>query len=536
MKIFKNKWLIAGVLVGMFLVWSFSGGEKNKAANFSTEIISRHDLVEMVSELGTVEAEDDISLSFGTGGNVEQVLVRENQLVQKGQVLAVLDQESVNLRIAEAEARLRAEEARLRDLRQGPDANNKIVLNESLNRAEQGYALTEQTTKDALRDAKDRVEKAKTSLYSTGLSATLISGGRENSSFNSQPPIISGNYKGEKEGFYELEFYPSRSETGFSFRYQGLETGVAEVSTNKPIALGTLGLFVTFPTNFIREGNIKWRVEIPNEKSAQYLSLKSALDSAISALQTTEEQNKLRMADAEAALNLARAQNAQGLSGVSAETIRAQEQAVTALRASVEQVRKMTNDLEIIAPYNGIVSKVNFKVGERVNPGQEAFRLVGDQKMGVSVLVPETEIIRVKVNDPVKIKFDAILDEVFSGKVTQVSQVAVNTIGVPQFLVKISLDEEETRLRVGMSADIDIKTAEKDNVLALPSRTIVREKNENFVRLLVLEDSYQKVPVTVGLRSSDGLVEIISGVEEGDEIITYLNPSNLETLKEVTEE
>jgi len=534
MKIFKKKWLVAGVLVGMFLVWFVSDDGKSSAVNFSTEIVSYRDLVEMVSELGTVEAEDDISLSFGTGGNLERVLVKENELVQQGQVLAVLDQESVNLRIAEAEARLRAEEARLRDLRQGPDANNKTVLNESLNRAEQSYALTEQTAKDALRDAKDRVEKAKIALYSTGLSATLISGGREDSSFNSQPPVISGNYKGEKEGFYDLEFYPSGAESGFSFRYQGLEVGVAEVSTNKPIALGASGLFVTFPTTFTREGNIKWRVEIPNEKSAQYLSLKNALDSAILALQTTEAQNKLRMADAEAALNLARAQNAQGLSGVSAETIRAQEQVVSALRSSVEQVRKMTSDLEIRAPYSGIVSKVNFKVGERVNPGQEIIRLVGDQRMGVSVLVPETEIVRVKVNDPVQIKFDAILDEVFSGKVTQVSQVAVNTIGVPQFMVKISLDTDEPRLRVGMSADIDIKTDEKANVLALPSRTIVRENGEIYVRRLVL-GGYQKVPVTVGLRSYDGLVEIISGVEEGDEIITYLNPNDLENLKEITE-
>ncbi len=535
MKIFKKKWLVAGVLVGMSLVWFFSKDDKNTLVNFSTEVVTYHDLVEMVSELGTVEAEDNVSLSFGTGGNIESVLVKENDTVQKGQVLAVLNRESVNLRIAEAEARLRAEEARLRDLRQGPNTNDKTVLNESLKRAEQGYALTEQTTKDALREAKDRVEKTRTALYSSGLSATLISGGREDLSFNNQPPIVSGNYSGKTKSFFDLEIYPSGAESGFSFRYSGAETGMAEVSTNKSVALGNSGLFVTFPSNFAREGNIKWRIEIPNEKSAQYLSLKNTYDSAVLALETTEAQNRLRMADAEAALNLARAQNAQGLSGAGVETIRAQESAVAALKASVEQVRKTTGDLEIVAPYSGLVSKVNFKVGERVNPGQEIMRLVGEERMGVSVLVPETEIVRVEVGDPVKIKFDAILDETFSGKVTRVSQVAVNTIGVPQFLVKISLDENESRLRVGMSADIDIKTAEKDNVLALPSRTIVREKDEIYVRRLISPNTFRRVPVTLGLRASDGLVEIVSGIKEGDKIITYLNPSDLEKLTEEIE-
>jgi multidrug efflux pump subunit AcrA (membrane-fusion protein) len=69
-----------------------------------------------------------------------------------------------------------------------------------------------------------------------------------------------------------------------------------------------------------------------------------------------------------------------------------------------------------------------------------------------------------------------------------------------------------------MTANIDILTEEKNNVLALPQRLLIRKDNEVFAQILE-NGAVKEIPVQTGLRGSDGYVEIVSGLSEGQQVV-----------------
>jgi multidrug efflux pump subunit AcrA (membrane-fusion protein) len=73
-----------------------------------------------------------------------------------------------------------------------------------------------------------------------------------------------------------------------------------------------------------------------------------------------------------------------------------------------------------------------------------------------------------------------------------------------------------------MTANVVITTAQKDNVLIMPSRAVVQKNGGGkFVRVLV-NGVIQETQATTGLRGDEGMVEVLSGVKEGDEVVTFI--------------
>ena len=80
--------------------------------------------------------------------------------------------------------------------------------------------------------------------------------------------------------------------------------------------------------------------------------------------------------------------------------------------------------------------------------------------------------------------------------------------------------QEDSRIKPGMTADITISTAQKENVIAIPQRAIIRQDGNKFVRV-ARGTAIEQVQVQTGLQSSDGTIEILSGIAEGDRVITF---------------
>jgi len=74
-----------------------------------------------------------------------------------------------------------------------------------------------------------------------------------------------------------------------------------------------------------------------------------------------------------------------------------------------------------------------------------------------------------------------------------------------------------------MTANLEILTHEHDNVLEVPARAVLSGAGSTTVRVLNADGvTYATVPVTVGLKGSDGMIEIISGLNAGDKAVTYI--------------
>jgi HlyD family secretion protein len=231
---------------------------------------------------------------------------------------------------------------------------------------------------------------------------------------------------------------------------------------------------------------------------------------------------------------------------------------VQSAESSVKQSRDNLARTSIFAPRDGTISKLSVELGERVvgtaqMAGTEIVRVANLNNMEVEVDVNETDIVKVNVGDSTIVEVDAYLKREFKGIVTEIANTAENTLSVDQvtnFKVKVRIlpesykdlsadkPENSSPFRPGMTATVDIITNKKENIIGVPisaiviktdtssakRKKIVKEtissKTEKFECVFVKIGDIAKLRViTTGIQD-DSNIEIISGLNEGDEVIT----------------
>lgn len=168
----------------------------------------------------------------------------------------------------------------------------------------------------------------------------------------------------------------------------------------------------------------------------------------------------------------------------------------------------------------GVVRSVDTAEGLRTS-GQVVS--VGSAKPVVSVFASEYDADLLDLSQKATIELDAI-NAVFEGAVISIGQVANSVSGIKQYEVLVEVTEIPAGARFGMSATAEIEVERVDDVLAVPMNTLVGELPQ--VQLLRTEASGSQViewvEVKLGLRG-DSLVEITSGIKEGDLVITGID-------------
>ncbi|MES2315716.1 MAG: biotin/lipoyl-binding protein [Patescibacteria group bacterium] len=206
--------------------------------------------IESATYGNSIANDGNISLSFPKSGRLEAVLVKEGDAVKPGQVLARLSAGDALGAVNQAKGAL--------DLARAQFASLNVE-----------YANT-QKQQDLL------VANARKTLLSSGLEGTP-----NNQDVNL--PVITGTYNCDKEGSYILKSYRSADrDSGYTFNYSGLESGIAPVKYDTPVALGTCGLQIKFTQNDTFNSQTIWTIAIPNTKSSVYLTNKNAYDLAVS--------------------------------------------------------------------------------------------------------------------------------------------------------------------------------------------------------------------------------------------------------------
>jgi len=109
----------------------------------------------------------------------------------------------------------------------------------------------------------------------------------------------------------------------------------------------------------------------------------------------------------------------------------------------------------------------------------------------------------------------------FTGTVYFIEPAATIIQGVTYYKVKVSFDPGTEAVKPGMTATAIITTAKLDNVLMMPSRAIVERDGNKYVRILE-NGEVRESTVTTSLNGDDGLVEVVSGVKEGDQVVTFV--------------
>jgi len=227
--------------------------------------------------------------------------------------------------------------------------------------------------------------------------------------------------------------------------------------------------------------------------------------------------------------------------------LKSAKEEVAQAQASLERAEDQLKKTTFTAPMSGIVSKLNAEEGETVitgtmnNPGTVIMTIADMSEVLATVNVDETEINKVRFTQRAKVTVDAIQGKEYQGEVIDIASSATKEGDVSVFQVKIAMEDPGQNLKPGMTSRAKIETDFRSQIFAVPLQSVVereievtegenKRKEDKDVVFLIEENKAKIVPVTTGI-SDDTDVEILSGVEEGDRVIT--GPyRNLKALKD----
>jgi len=195
--------------------------------------------------------------------------------------------------------------------------------------------------------------------------------------------------------------------------------------------------------------------------------------------------------------------------------------------ANLDLVKNQISDNVLKSPIKGVVTKINYEVGEQVTPALAFVSVLTENNYEIDVDISETDIAKVKLNDSAKITLDALGPDInFTGKVYFIEPASTVIQGVTYYKVKISFDPiGHLEVKPGMTASAVILTNHKENILIMPARAAIEQNGSTIVRILVNNVLHEN-PVTIGLSGDDGLGEVLSGVNEGDKVVTFVKDSS----------
>lgn len=245
-----------------------------------------------------------------------------------------------------------------------------------------------------------------------------------------------------------------------------------------------------------------------------------AYEAAADAAEASVEIQKAMLQSAEAALALKQADPR----GVDLAPLAAQ---VDSAEAAYNLALNRLDKTQIKAPANGIITKINFDVGEQVtvNLASQGIAIVmlATDLFNVEVDIPETDITKITVGDSAEITLDAFGDDtIFYGEVIEIEPAETVIQDVVYYRVKVKIQfTTEQPVKNGMTANVIIKTDERKGVLIIPQRGVILKDGKRIVRILKNGKVEERGP-SFGLRGDEGLIEVTSGIQENEEVVTAI--------------
>ena len=196
-------------------------------------------------------------------------------------------------------------------------------------------------------------------------------------------------------------------------------------------------------------------------------------------------------------------------------------------KANLERTR-------LVAPFDGIIAKINGELGEFVTPSPPgiptppAVDLIDNNCLYISAPIDEVDAAKVSVGQPVRISLDAFPDKTFGGKIRRIAPFVLEiekqarTVDVE---AEFTRPEDYARLLGGYSADLEIILATRPNVLRIPTEALMED---DHVLVFSTDESKLRIrKVKVGL-SNWKLTEITSGLKEGEQVVTSIDRKGVE--------
>lgn len=266
-----------------------------------------------------------------------------------------------------------------------------------------------------------------------------------------------------------------------------------------------------------------------NEQESELQQAENAIDRAEQDLAQVQLEKESNVAQAEASvavyeslLDQAEASLKETQAGPRSVDLAALKAAIDRAETQLEMARHDLSRASLHAPTEGIVTQLYFEEGESLNTADNVIQIVSTDYQ-ITANIPESDIAKIEIGDRVRMTLDAFsYDQLFEGTVHKIDPAETVVEGVIYYQVESHFTLAYEGVKPGMTANMDILTAEDNQALAIPLRALKYERDRIYVQKVDPQtQTLVEVDVVLGIRD-DQYVQILSGLVEGNEVVTLM--------------
>ncbi len=480
--------------------------------SYTTVGVAKGSITQQVLASGNVAAPTTINLQFQGSGRLTMVGVQVGDHVRAGGVLARLDTSVLDAQLAQAQAAVAAQQAQFTTLQQGTRPEQLAVAQSQVASDRTALAQANLSISNAIQSAYTAADDAvhnkvdqfisnprsttPTLLFTTTNQQAISTILAERSSVEIALATWQSDITLLNSGGGDIATIEREAQTDL--------TAVAQLLSDTNAALNNAipGVLASPPTIS------GWITSVSAGRTAVNAAI-TTLNSAIILGQTTA-----------AALDRDAKTLTLQQAGSTVSSIAAGQAGVAQAQAQVAAIQAQIAQMSLTTPVRGTVTQVTGDVGETITPGTVVISILPDSTLQTDVNVSEDAIANVKVGDPVTISLDAFAGTQWQGIVTKIDPAQTIIGGAIYYKATVVFAQSDVRVKPGMTANVLIQTGAASSTLLVPASAVQTEKSGSFVQVYQNDDMVVKTPVTTGLKSQSGEVEILSGLSAGDRVVT----------------
>lgn len=512
LKIISKYKIISVIIIAAILFGGYFGYQKiknkNAAVRYVTAAAEKGTIITSVSGSGQISASNQTDVKSKVSGDAIYVGVKNGQEVKTGTLLVQLDDSDAKKTVRDAEANLESAKLSLEKL-EGPEGlavpRNKQNAQDDLKKA---YDDEFNTVANAFIDLP---------TVMTGLQNVLFGYDFTQSQWNIDFYADAVRTYDEKVSQYRDDAYTKyqAARTAYNQNFQTYKSTDRYSSTDVIEALTSQ----TYETTKIIADAIKSAnnlIQFYKDKlTERNLTPRTLADTHLTNLNTYMGKANTHL------VNLLSAQNTikddkDAILNADLD-IKSQELSIQQKENALLDAKEKLADYFIYAPFGGVITEVSVKKGDSVSGSTVLAVLLAKQRIA-EISLNEVDVAKVKVGQKVNLTFDAVSDLTISGEVEEIDTIGAVTQGVVTYGVKIIFDTQDERVKPGMSVSTAIITDVRQDVIVVSSSAVKVSGTIQYVEVLN-GDTIQNQSVETGL-SNDTMTEIISGLNEGDKVVT----------------
>ncbi|MBI3588851.1 MAG: efflux RND transporter periplasmic adaptor subunit [Candidatus Liptonbacteria bacterium] len=507
----KRKRLTLGLILVILVlaVLVFRSGQN--PADYRVKV-ARGTVVEEVAVTGKTKPIEGVDLGFEKSGRVARIGVKVGETVAAGKVLIELDNSELKAQLLEAQANVEAANANWQELVKGAREEDIRVKQTELDKAKQDLKNDYDSVSDVLGGAyikaEDAIRKQLDPLFTNDDDAspqlTFSTGNSQGEADLKNKRLEAGNRLNDwKQKLAKLGPLMIQSDLDLSLDDGGNQLLFFKnfLSRTAEILNSNVGLSQATVDSYRTNLNLA-RTNV-NDAMGNVNGKKQVIASEKISVQKIEDELKLKLA------------------GATPEQLQSKEAELKQAEAREQLILAQINKNIIRSPIEGVVTRQDAKVGEVVAADSPLVAVISANRFEIEANVPEIDIAKIALGNPVKITLDAFPGETASGKISYIEPAETLVNGVVNFKIKVGFDKEDARMKGGLTADLVIRTQIKNDALTLPKFAIIESEKGAFVKKFTGKNGndFRQIPVELGITGRDGNVEIISGLNEGDEVV-----------------